>query len=576
MADSPCSSRAATHHHGSKVGSARIRLSENKRREMHSTYLRRGSVIIGRQNSTRHYDPIMSSSTYLVAEHYYVSHIPAATIPGSRLSDILVRMHQGRQLTKHALNFLRQQDLPGLYRLACGEITHEAYIAGLDSAYVGRHQAAMAAHQAKESERQALQAHYLAHKTKYPSPRPARKTDWEAERNLQRKREKEATEAVLKAQRARQAEWKAQRERNCELAAVAYQVRANSPDYTAPTADDIARYFHLDHIAAAVCPPTSDILEALFRGRLLTAAELSHLEHNAPDDLYRLAFGQLTLDAYTAAARTTQTEAVARKDREEAVKAARIARESDPEYIAAMQTQALYSKYGVSLTDKSLMPRMTSLLHQIDAGNRLPKEELAWLSTEARRHFTERLRAAYHRLESEFHADQYRSAQDPWSAINASGHYRKCNRSATALELLDSLAPDRLKHPKVRSALLTTRGGVMRDLGRQSEAIQLGEKAHGLMPKDYRPCTLLGAVHMELRQFESGHKWYEEARKRGAPEQGIDSELRSIFQQLDSAGREAMKRFLLAEDPHRYRWLTEKRYQGASPKTRQATQIDSD
>ena len=228
-----------------------------------------------------------------------------------------------------------------------------------------------------------------------------------------------------------------------------------------------------------------------------------------------------------------------------------------------MQTQALYRKYGVSLTDKSLMPRMTNLLHQIDAGNRLPDEELAWISTEARRHFTERLREAYHHLESEFHADQYRRTQDPWSAINASGHYRKCKRSAKALELLDALAPDRLKHPKVRSALLTTRGGVMRDLGRRSEAIQLGEKAHGLMPKDYRPCTLLGAVHMELRQFESGYKWYEEARKRGAPEQGIDSELRSIFQQLDSAGREAMKRFLLAEDPHRYRWLNEKRYRGA-------------
>ncbi len=103
----------------------------------------------------------------------------------------------------------------------------------------------------------------------------------------------------------------------------------------------------------------------------------------------------------------------------------------------------------------------------------------------------------------------------------------------------------------------------MRDLGRRPEAIQMGETAHALMPQDYRPCTLLGAVHMELRNFEKGRDWYEEARKRGAPEQGIDSELRSIFQQLDSAGREAMKRFLLAEDSHRYSWLKEPRYQEA-------------
>ena len=92
-----------------------------------------------------------------------------------------------------------------------------------------------------------------------------------------------------------------------------------------------------------------------------------------------------------------------------------------------MQTQTLYKKYGVSLTDKSVMPRMTNLLSQMDAGNRLPKEELAWLSTKAKKHFTQRVREAYHRLEADFHADQYRSTQDPWSAINASGHYRKCN-----------------------------------------------------------------------------------------------------------------------------------------------------
>ena len=279
--------------------------------------------------------------------------------------------------------------------------------------------------------------------------------------------------------------------------------------------------------------------------------------------MYRLAFGQLTFDAYIFAARAAETEALARKAKAEAAEAARIARESDPEYIAMMQTQTLYRKYGVSPTDKSVMPRMTNLLSQIDAGNRLPDEELAWLSTEAKRHFTKQLRETYHRLEAEFHADQYRSTQDPWDVINASGHFRKCHRSETALELLDSLSPDRLKHPKIESAVLTTYGGVMRDLGRRTEAIKMGDKAHALMPQDYRPCTLLGAVHMEQREFERGHEWYEKARERGAPEQSVDWELRSIFQRLDSSGREAMKRFLLAEDSHRYAWLNEKRHQKA-------------
>ena len=505
----------------------------------------------------------MGSSTNLVADYYCVSHIPAATIPCSRLNDILVRMHQGRQLTKNSLDFLQRQNLPGLYRLACGEITHDAYVSGLDRDYLNRYQAAKAANQAKETERQNLADHYIPRKNIHPARESAEKRDWEAERSLRRKREREASEAVLKAQRARQIEWKAQRERNCELAAAAYLSCASAPDYTEPTASDLARYFQLEHVAAAVCPPMSDLLKALFRGRPLTGEELTYLRHRAPDDLYRLAFGQLTLDGYKPAAKVAEAAALERKAREAAAEAARIARENDPEYIAMMHRQALVRKYGVSLTDESLMPWMTKLLQEIDAGNRLPKEDLTWLGTSAKKYFSAPLRKAYHRLEADFHADQYRRTQDPWSAINACGHYRKCDQSDTALRLIDDVAPDRLKQPKVRSAVLTTRGGAMRDLGRQEEAIQMGESAHALTPQDYRPCTLLGALYMELRHFENGHEWYEKARKLGAPEQGIDSELRGIFQQLDSAGREAMKRFLLAEDSHRYSWLDEPKYQQA-------------
>lgn len=123
------------------------------------------------------------------------------------------------------------------------------------------------------------------------------------------------------------------------------------------------------------------MFEALFRGRPLTADELDHVRHNLPEVMYRLALGALTLDAYTEAARAIEAETTARKVQREAVEAARIARESDPEYIALMQSQALYRKYGVSLNDNSLAPRMTNLLQQIDVGNRLPKEDLKWLGT---------------------------------------------------------------------------------------------------------------------------------------------------------------------------------------------------
>lgn len=494
----------------------------------------------------------MLSSPTLVADYYCISHIHSATIPCSRLNDILTRMYQGLSLTKYALDYLNKQNLPGLYRLACGEITHDTYIAGLDPTDLSRHQAAKVAIQAKEDGRQERASHYRAKDVNHSVPK-----DRDAERNLRHKHEREATEAVLKAQQVRQAEFKAQRHRNSELAAEAYQSRTSAPDSTEPAAQELARHFHLEHIAAAVSAPLSVYLEALFRGRMLTPDELTYLRHNGATDLYRLASGQLTFDAYIATAKATEAVALARKSRIEAAEAARVARESDPEYIAMMQRQALYQKYEVSLTDLGLMPRMTKLLEQVDAGNRLPKEDLEWLGTRAKKHFTAPLRKAYHHLEANFHSDQYRQTHDTWNAINACGHYRKCDRSDTALELIDRISRDRLKQPKVQSAVFTTRGGALRDLQRLPEAIQMAETAHALMPQDYRPCTLLGAVHMELRDFEKGHEWYEKARKRGASEQGIDTELRSIFQQLDLSGREAMKCFLLAEDPHRYHWLNQ-------------------
>lgn len=200
-------------------------------------------------------------TSILLVDHFKVGHIPAATIPGSRLSNILAQMQEGHRLTSLALGFLQRQELPGLYRLACGELTHEAYIAGLDTEQLRRNQAAMMALKAKASERQELESQYRAARPKYNATKD--NSDSTAARNLRHKREREASEAVLKAQRERQAEWKVQRERNSELAALAYEARADSPDFIPPTAHDIARYFHLTYVESALCPPTSDVRSSL-------------------------------------------------------------------------------------------------------------------------------------------------------------------------------------------------------------------------------------------------------------------------------------------------------------------------
>jgi hypothetical protein len=96
----------------------------------------------------------------------------------------------------------------------------------------------------------------------------------------------------------------------------------------------------------------------------------------------------------------------------------------------------------------------------------------------------------------------------------------------------------------------------MRDLKYWDEALRLGERAHALQPGDYRPCTLLGAIHMETGNFSVGQEWYAKAVERGATVDSVDRDLRNVFFRADQANRENMREFLLSVDPVRYAWVT--------------------
>jgi hypothetical protein len=231
-------------------------------------------------------------------------------------------------------------------------------------------------------------------------------------------------------------------------------------------------------------------------------------------------------------------------------------RESDPKYIAKIKNRQLREKYGLDdFIEPPCFGRVMEILRRIDAGNRLTADDLLWLKTKGKDYFTEDLQAAFHRLEAAFFSAEYQRTGDPWQAATASGHYRKCDAAQKADALLNSIPAGRVKTPKLKSAICTTHGGVMRDLQRLEEALKFGSQAHALTPKDLRPCTLLGAVNFELGNYELGKDWYAKAEARGASEHSIDAELRSILIRADKGKREEIKAFLLREDPDRYHWV---------------------
>jgi tetratricopeptide (TPR) repeat protein len=339
---------------------------------------------------------------------------------------------------------------------------------------------------------------------------------------------------------------------------------------------DIARRYGVDDVPGASIPHArlQKILHSLHYSGQLTQAALAFLQQQGLHALYCLANGALPYDRFHVLALAEQTKRMhaataaqlaheaEERSREEKrqlayaqAAAAHRARKNAPASQAKLANQHLRARYGI---DRFVEPqdfgRLMHILKRVDAGQRLDEEDVVWLSTGDENYFTPELRNAYHQLEADFFARAFHQTRDPWAAVNASSHYRKCG-CADAADALLSMISIKQPSPKIQAALWTTHGGALRDLKRWDEALHLGERAHALQPKDYRPCTLLGAIYMETGQHTQGQMWYDKAIKCGATIDVIDRDIRTILSRLLPDRQSALKDFLLHKDPTRFAWI---------------------
>ncbi len=345
---------------------------------------------------------------------------------------------------------------------------------------------------------------------------------------------------------------------------------------------DLAHRYFVNDLPSANIPATRlrNILDNLQQGVQLSVSALNYMKQQGLVALEQFARNAITYEGFCGIAGPEQATRIqvaeaarlareADRDAREAVRAAaynrerlladraRLARETDPMYIAELKSQQLRMRYGLDQFIKvPFLGRLMDILSRIDGGNRLTDDDVWWLKTEGRDYYKEKLQAAFHEREAEYFAAEYSRTSDPWNAVNASSHYRKCDQAEKANDLLTSIPSERQTSRKLKSAICTTHGGVKRDLGNLQEALNLGGQAHSLTPRDFRPCTLLGAVNIELGNLDIGWEWYRKAKERGASEHSIDHDLRGIFLRADNARRENIKSFLLREDPVRYAWVT--------------------
>lgn len=345
-----------------------------------------------------------------------------------------------------------------------------------------------------------------------------------------------------------------------------------------PSPSDLAKRYWIDDIpgAATAGSRLNNLLKSLTKGQPITATSRAFLLSRGLDTLVHFFDGRLSVEHFNpraqaerdqriAAAQLHQQEIEAQKKAEQdladareaamwtRLESERLKRESDPTFIARKKNQELRRKYGVDIfVEEHHCKRLMSILRKLDSGTRLPEVDTVWLRSEGRYYESQEILHAHHRLEADFCLAEYKRTNDPWQAVNASGHLRKCAAPLEACDLMAAIPEERIKQAKVKSAIRTTHGGAMRDLGRYTEALKLGEEAHALLPNSFMPCTLMGAINIELGHIDLGHDWYRMAEERGAKSDSIESELRSLLARMASERRDEAISELLRIDPARY------------------------
>ncbi len=338
----------------------------------------------------------------------------------------------------------------------------------------------------------------------------------------------------------------------------------------------LAKQYFVDDLpgASQTGARLSGILLKIASANEVSQLSLSWLTTNRLYALHALACGSINWEAYERAAKLEQSARVEHAIEQAATNAAALASQAaqraadlkdyfaakanDPKLRRQKEAKELRSRFGIGYVDADHYPRVMSLLRRVSNGDRLHADDVVWLQTEVEDCWTEELQRAWNAIEAEALTRAWNKSGDPWDAINASSHWRKAAKPNSALDLTEAaLAKDRLAS-KEHSALLTTRGGALRDLRRLEEAKSVGLEAHRLMPDDFRPCTLLGAVQIELGDLVMGHSWYVKAEKLGAARRAVDQDLRSLLARASKSEQLRIREFLIAQDPERFAWLRRK------------------
>ena len=225
---------------------------------------------------------------------------------------------------------------------------------------------------------------------------------------------------------------------------------------------------------------------------------------------------------------------------------------------------ALKAKYSVlDYPDPSVQSPLYPILQKLERGERLSDVNIVWLEGEKLFKPAKKIFMRHYELEAFFAEQEYRRTKNKWFLVNASSYWRKAEEPEKALCLTEQMDFNKIKEAKLKQALLTTRGGALRDLDDLINAEKCALQAIEYWSKSHNPYTLLGAICYDTRRYDEGYQWFEEARKRGATEKDENVEIKRILLKTkDKKELQALIDFLLSKNPHRYDWVNSYRKSG--------------
>jgi hypothetical protein len=218
---------------------------------------------------------------------------------------------------------------------------------------------------------------------------------------------------------------------------------------------------------------------------------------------------------------------------------------------ARRQFEQLKKQYNVSeFKDSSPTSFLYAVLLRMEDRSDLTSDQIEQLKSNR-----------LHTVLATYYYRRFKMAANVWELVKACAQLRKADRPDDAIRISD--VPPLMEDADAASALLTTRGGALRDLKCLSEAEACARRAIELNDTKYQPYSLLGAICYQNGAPEEGERYFRAASQRGADESKHDWERKRALCLANLEERDRVARYLLSRDPVRYAWARE--YLSSSP-----------